>query len=171
MAQVHTKSLRKRSTGLRRRARGKRKRDLGGAWSRTTIGDVRRTTQRTRGDNKKTALLATDEMVVSDGKKSEKVKVETVMENPANPHFVRRNIITKGAIVKTEKGFAKVTSSPGQSGTLSGVLLPDYTPKAKKSKKKLKKEQSKKEESKKAASKKEESKKEKAPKKAEKPSK
>ena len=46
-----------------------------------------------------------------------------VVENKANPNFVRRNIITKGAIVETSKGNAKVTSRPGQSGVISGVLL------------------------------------------------
>ncbi|MDO5821049.1 MAG: 30S ribosomal protein S8e, partial [Methanobrevibacter sp.] len=33
------------------------------------------------------------------------------------------NIITKGAIVETEIGNAKVTSRPGQDGIINGVLL------------------------------------------------
>lgn len=140
MAQVQTKSLRKRSTGLRRSARGKRKKDLAGTWSKTTIGEkVRKRTSSTLGGGKKTSLLSCNEIVVSSDGKSEKTNVLTVMENPANPHFVRRNIITKGAIVKTEKGFAKITSSPGQSGVLNGVLLKDYKPKVKAKKKKAQK--------------------------------
>ena len=46
-----------------------------------------------------------------------------VIENPSNPHLVRRNILTKGAVVETKLGKAKVTSRPGQEGTLNGVLI------------------------------------------------
>jgi len=36
---------------------------------------------------------------------------------------VRRNILTKGAVVKTEIGLAKVTSKPGQDGIVNAVLM------------------------------------------------
>ena len=55
--------------------------------------------------------------------KSQKVKILNVVGNTANRYFVRRNIITKGCIVKTEKGEAKVTSRPGQEGTVNAVLI------------------------------------------------
>lgn len=56
-------------------------------------------------------------------KKSFKVKIESVIKNPANRHYVRRNIITKGAFIKTEKGEARVTSRPGQDGVVNAVLV------------------------------------------------
>ncbi|MDO8642137.1 MAG: 30S ribosomal protein S8e [Candidatus Woesearchaeota archaeon] len=56
-------------------------------------------------------------------KKSSKVKITSVVDNPANRNFVRRNIITKGAVVETEKGRAKVTSRPGQDGLVNAVLV------------------------------------------------
>ena len=37
--------------------------------------------------------------------------------------LVRRNIITKGSIVETKLGKAKVTCRPGQEGSVNGVLL------------------------------------------------
>jgi small subunit ribosomal protein S8e len=37
---------------------------------------------------------------------------------------MRRNIITKGAVIKTELGDAKVTNRPGQDGLINAVLLP-----------------------------------------------
>ena len=43
--------------------------------------------------------------------------------NSANPNYVRRNIITKGAIVETPEGNAKVTSRPGQDGVINGILI------------------------------------------------
>jgi small subunit ribosomal protein S8e len=52
-----------------------------------------------------------------------KAKILTVSENPADPHFVRRNVLTKGAIIETELGRARVTSRPGQAGTIDAVLL------------------------------------------------
>ncbi len=56
-------------------------------------------------------------------KKASKVKIKMVAENQANRHFVRRNIITKGAIIDTEKGKARVTSRPGQDGLVNAVLV------------------------------------------------
>ena len=46
-----------------------------------------------------------------------------VVENPANRHFVRRNIMTKGTVIETEKGKARITSRPGQDGTINAVLI------------------------------------------------
>ena len=46
-----------------------------------------------------------------------------VIENTANPNYVRQNIITKGSVIETEKGKAKVTSRPGQHGVVNAVLL------------------------------------------------
>jgi small subunit ribosomal protein S8e len=48
-----------------------------------------------------------------------------VIENTANPNYVRQNIITKGSIIGTEKGNAKVTSRPGQHGVVNAVLMAD----------------------------------------------
>ena len=62
---------------------------------------------------------------VSDAKtkKTFKVKITGILENPASSNLVRRNILTKGTVVQTEKGKARITSRPGQEGTVSGVLL------------------------------------------------
>ena len=56
-------------------------------------------------------------------KKYEKVKIKTVAGNPANRHFVRRNILTKGTIIDTDKGKAKITSRPGQEGAINAVQI------------------------------------------------
>ncbi|MFB6184110.1 MAG: 30S ribosomal protein S8e, partial [Haloarculaceae archaeon] len=44
-------------------------------------------------------------------------------ENPSNPNYARRNIITKGAIIETSEGRARVTSRPGQDGQVNAVLV------------------------------------------------
>ena len=56
-------------------------------------------------------------------KKCSKATIKNVSGNPANRHFVRRNIITKGAVVETDKGKARITSRPGQEGTINAVLI------------------------------------------------
>ncbi len=50
-------------------------------------------------------------------------KVMAVVECPANRHYVRRNVMVKGSVVKTEKGLARITSRPGQDGTVNAVLV------------------------------------------------
>ena len=56
-------------------------------------------------------------------KKFSQAKIKTTTSNPGNWHFVRRNILTKGSIIDTEKGKAKVTSRPGQDGMITAVLI------------------------------------------------
>jgi len=77
------------------------------------------------GSNEKLRLLSTDTANVVDPKtgKSRTVKIKTILENPANRHYVRRNIMTKGTIIETEAGKARITSRPGQNSTVNAVLL------------------------------------------------
>ncbi len=56
-------------------------------------------------------------------KKMTKVKIIHVLKNEADPQSVRRGIITKGAIIKTEAGEAKVTSRPSQHGVVNAILI------------------------------------------------
>ena len=49
--------------------------------------------------------------------------LSSVSENAADPNFVRRNIMTKGAVVETDKGRVRITSRPGSHGVINGVLL------------------------------------------------
>jgi small subunit ribosomal protein S8e len=69
--------------------------------------------------------MTTDFAYIIDPKtgKTTKTEILSVIENPANPHYVRRNIMTKGAIIDTKLGKARITSRPGQSGILNAVLI------------------------------------------------
>jgi len=108
-----------------REARGRRKFERGRETLLTTIGPIRTKKIRTRGGHQKTILLSTNIANVLDPKtgKTTKAEIKTVLENKANPHYVRRNIITKGAIIETTAGKAKVTSRPGQEGVVNAVLI------------------------------------------------
>ena len=57
--------------------------------------------------------------------KSKKVKILHVLRNDANPQYVRRGIITKGTIIKTELGDAKVVSRPSQDGLINATIIPE----------------------------------------------
>jgi small subunit ribosomal protein S8e len=108
-----------------RYARSKRKFEIGRERHLTTIGKPAVKKVRTMGKNRKMRVKTTDIAYVVDpkNKKTTKTEITSVVENPANIHYVRRNILNKGAIVETKIGKAKVTSRPGQCGTVNAILL------------------------------------------------
>ena len=120
------KTGRKSSGGKLILARGKRKHEIGREQSDTTIATVRTKKIETLGGNLKMRMLRGDMAIVADPKtgKSKTVKIETVKDNKANLHYMRRNILTKGAVIKTELGDAQITNRPGQDGVINAILLP-----------------------------------------------
>lgn len=70
-------------------------------------------------------LMGCDEANVTDlkTKKQVKAKIKLVSDNAANRHFVRRNVLTKGAIIETDKGQARITNRPGREGVVNAVLV------------------------------------------------
>ncbi len=125
MAIWQGRSLKKPSGGKIRPHRKKRKYEMGREPVLTHIAPTRRKIVRVRGGNYKVKLTRTTEInvYIPEENTVKKVKVLSVVENPANPHFVQRNIITKGAVVRTEIGNVRVTSRPGQHGVLNGILI------------------------------------------------
>ncbi len=91
----------------------------------TKLGETKKSELRTRGGHKKQLLLTADivNLYNPKDKKYKKVKIKAIVDNSANRHFIRRNILTKGAVIETEAGKAKVTSRPGQEGSVNAVLL------------------------------------------------
>ena len=117
-------SIRKISGGRRRPAAMKRRAEIGLAPADTHIGVERRRIIRTFGGNEKSRALRASDVNVTDTKGvTKKVKIMNVEANSANPNYVRRNLLTKGAILKTEIGRARITSRPGQDGVINAVLL------------------------------------------------
>ncbi|KPU62271.1 30S ribosomal protein S8e [Thermococcus sp. EP1] len=125
MAIWQGRSLKKPSGGRIIFARKKRKRELGRepAFTRVVEDKEERKIIRTYGGNRKVRLVKALYANVFENGKGKKVKIISVVENPANRQYVRRNIITKGAIIQTEIGKALVTSRPGQEGIVNAVLI------------------------------------------------
>jgi small subunit ribosomal protein S8e len=105
--------------------RKKRKRELGSLPLMTKLEKEKRILKRTKGGGLKVKAHSVEFANVLDAKthKTKKVKILNVIENRANPHFVRRNVVTKGCVVKTELGNAKVTSRPSQHGIVNAILI------------------------------------------------
>lgn len=132
MVEWHTKSKRKPSGGMRTSLRKMDKKlyQRGGIFAATTITatekDARIENRRMRGGKLLQRAIKTHTVNVSDGKKTHKAKVIAVALNEANRLYTRRNIITKGAIIKiqTDSGekLAKITSRPGQDGVVNAVF-------------------------------------------------
>ena len=119
------RSRRKPSGGRLRSALSKKLHNLGRLPTLTKIGAHKLRKLRVRGANEKVRVLFAEFANIVNPKDNSfrKVKIKTVVENKANRHYVRRNILTKGAVVETELGKAKVTSRPGQDGTVNAVLV------------------------------------------------
>jgi small subunit ribosomal protein S8e len=117
------RSTRKRTGGRLKPFRNKKRYQLGREPTETTVGEPRFRVVDSRGNGSKVRALSTDIAQVSDGETTSEATIENVVENPSNINYVRRNIITKGAVIETSAGRARVTSRPGQDGQVNAVLL------------------------------------------------
>lgn len=113
------------SGGRKRSYRKKRRFERGSFPTETTLGETKRKVERKKGRNVKVKLLRGKLACVTDAKsgKTETMEIKRVAKNPANVDYDRRGVITKGAIIETAKGRARVTSRPGQHGVINAVLI------------------------------------------------
>lgn len=119
MAIWHRRSRKKKTGGSTRPYRKSRKYDLGSEFSATSVGEKRIETRETRGGNQKNVVRRTETVNLADDGEVEEVEIEAVEDNPANPNYVRRSLLTKGTIIETSKGKAVITSRPGQDGSVN----------------------------------------------------
>jgi len=119
------RSVRQATGGRYRPAQGKRRAEIGSGPADTHIGVDRIRLVRTFGGNRKIRALRATYATVSTRStgKAQKVKIEKVEKNGANPNYVRRNLLTKGAIIHTEIGSARIISRPGQNGVINAILI------------------------------------------------
>jgi len=125
MALWQGKSRRKPTGGRLISSKGKRKFEIGTEKQFTKVGAQSLKRYRTTGGNVKVKMLAADYANVTDKKTNtvKKVKILGVKTNPADPNYVQRSLINKGATIKTDIGDAIITSRPGQDGAVNAVLL------------------------------------------------
>ncbi len=103
----------------------KRKYHIGRPPAETRVGERRAKKIRTKGGNLKMRLLSDQIVNLADPNTGEtkKVRIVEFIDNKASKILARRRIITKGALIMTEDGLARVTSRPGQSGVINAVKV------------------------------------------------
>ncbi|MGB5910212.1 MAG: 30S ribosomal protein S8e [Promethearchaeota archaeon] len=125
MARSQARSKRKYTGKKYKHLRKKRKRELERPPIETRVAEEKKKKQRVMGGNQKLKLFSSLYMNVTDpnNNQTSKVRILRFDSNDASKDYNRRHILTKGAIVETELGKAKITSRPGQHGVLNGVLV------------------------------------------------
>jgi small subunit ribosomal protein S8e len=115
---------RKKTGGKKRAYRSKRIFEQGRASVETSLGKTKRKTVVGRSGNTKTKIVSAEMVNVSNPStgRTERLEILEVMSNPAKADYNRRRVITKGAIVRTENGLARIVSRPGQDGALNAVV-------------------------------------------------
>jgi len=116
-------STRKRTGGRRRPASDKKKHQLGTDSAETQVGPAKLKTVDARGTTTKVRAITVDTASVAVNGEVRSAEIENVAENPSNPNYARRNIVTRGAVIETSEGRARVTSRPGQDGQVNAVLV------------------------------------------------
>ena len=116
---------RKISGGKYKKGSKKKKHQLGHQARVVKLKENKKKILRVRGGNKKVVLLTGNiiNLIDKKTKKVKKVKILNVLETPSNKFLARQNVLTKGAIVQTESGKARITNRPGQEGAIQGILI------------------------------------------------
>jgi small subunit ribosomal protein S8e len=122
---VENLSKRKYTGGRKVAMRGRRKFELDRYPNEAVLGDGQTKTRNVRGNNRKTGLKFGAFANLTDpvSKKTAQSKILQVIRNPANKDYERRGVISKGALLETDSGIAKVISRPGQDGCINAVLV------------------------------------------------
>ncbi|MCP8307667.1 MAG: 30S ribosomal protein S8e [archaeon] len=125
MRPVENLAKRKPTGGRRIPYRGRRAYEVDNYPIETALGSDEVIKRRAMGGNVKLSLKKTSYANVLDPstKNVKKVKILKVIKNPATRDYERRGIITKGSIIETELGTARVRSRPGQDGVVNAILI------------------------------------------------
>ncbi len=89
------------------------------------LGNKRAKILRARGGHEKQVLLSADTASVIDMKtgKAKIAKIKNVLETPSDRFLARQNVLTKGTIIETDAGKARITNRPSQEGNVQAVKI------------------------------------------------
>ncbi|MGI0033552.1 MAG: 30S ribosomal protein S8e [Nitrososphaeraceae archaeon] len=120
---IENLSGRKYTGGRKIAMRSRRKYEIDRYPNEAIVGSNVKVTRRVRGDNNKIAFKTVEFANVSnpEEKKTTKSKILKVIKNTANKDYERRGVITKGTLIETELGLARVVSRPGQVGVINAI--------------------------------------------------
>ena len=121
----HDRLTKRKKTGGKKRAfRTHRVYEQGRQPVETLFGETKRKEVKGISRISKVKLVKADYVNVSNPATgtTERLEILDVVRNPANADYNRRGVITRGTIIRTEKGLAKIVSRPGEYGSLSAVV-------------------------------------------------
>jgi small subunit ribosomal protein S8e len=116
---------RKPSGGRRIASRSRRSFEIDRYPNEASLGPTTTVTRRTRGNDIKASLKTAETVNVTNpaSRRTTKLLIKNVIKNPANKDYERRGVISKGALLETDQGTARVVSRPGQDGSVNAVLV------------------------------------------------
>ena len=116
---------RKPSGGRRITSRSRRSFEIDRYPNEASLGTTTTVTRRTRGNDIKASLKTAETVNVTNpaSRSTTKLIIKNVIKNPANKDYERRGVISKGALLETDQGTARVVSRPGQDGSVNAVLV------------------------------------------------
>lgn len=121
--QPQTKRVRSGTGGARNKFSDKRLVHVGGVFAATRVAtQEKRKKVRMRGGRKRVTLQKALYVNLSKQGKIVRTRLLRVLESH-DPEYVRQNILTKGAIVETELGKARITNRIGQDGIVNALCL------------------------------------------------
>ncbi|MCS7142789.1 MAG: 30S ribosomal protein S8e [Aigarchaeota archaeon] len=122
----HTSIYKRKKSGGKKGTQRKRKRfERGDDPLLPVVGDRDVVVKRVRGGGTKVAIKSDNKANVVDPQTNTVTRTDvlSVRDNPANRDFARRGVITRGAIIETPLGLARVVSKPSSAGTINAVLI------------------------------------------------
>ncbi|MBU2616128.1 MAG: 30S ribosomal protein S8e [Nanoarchaeota archaeon] len=121
------KKGRKISGGKYHKRRKKKASEIAGQGNIVKLGEEKRKSTRVMGGNRKVFLLKSKVLNLLINDKNKKTEITNVLETPSNRFLARQNILTKGTIVETEFGKARITNRPSREGNINGILIKEET--------------------------------------------
>jgi small subunit ribosomal protein S8e len=120
---VENLAKRKFTGGRKIASRGRRKFEIDRYPNEATVGTIDTVTRAVRGGNTKTAIKTADFANITDpaSNKTTRSKILRVTKNFANKDYERRGVLSKGALIETEAGPARISSRPGQDGMINAI--------------------------------------------------
>ena len=109
--------------GKYKKSRKKKKYELSGEPRIVKLGEKKTKKLKVRGGKEKLVSLSQNTMNLIVKGKAKQTKIKTVLETPSNRFLARQNILTKGALVETDLGKARITNKPSQEGNVQGILI------------------------------------------------
>jgi len=117
------KKGRKATGGKYKKPRKKKLYEKKGQETAVKLGEQKRKLKKIRGGSKIFINLTNNIANIISDKKAKKAKINNVLETPSNRFLARQNILTKGSIIETDLGKARITNKPSQEGNIQAVLI------------------------------------------------